>query len=108
MEFCSGGNLRKLMEQMKDWSFEDKMKRTLRVMFHVLSGLKHIHSLKIIHHDLSPENILVDRFEITKICDFGQAARSMSKSYFRTPATKNYNPPEAYDQNQFCYESDIW
>ncbi|KAA6381525.1 MAG: hypothetical protein EZS28_022950, partial [Streblomastix strix] len=21
MEFCSGGNLRKLMEQMKDWSF---------------------------------------------------------------------------------------
>lgn len=44
------------------------------IMYQILQGIKHIHSKNVIHRDLKPGNILLNKstYEI-KICDFGLA-----------------------------------
>ncbi len=47
------------------------------LIYHILCGLKYIHSCAVLHRDLKPGNILLDNNYRIKICDFG-LARSVS------------------------------
>lgn len=38
-----------------------------------ISGLAYLHKYKICHRDIKPANILIDEFNVLKICDFGCA-----------------------------------
>ena len=42
-------------------------------VYHILCGLKYIHSCAVLHRDLKPGNILLDHNYQVKICDFGLA-----------------------------------
>ena len=55
-EFCNGGDLRRYLRYFK--RFDERIVQYF--MFQVLSGLKELHDKKIIHHDIKPENILVE------------------------------------------------
>jgi mitogen-activated protein kinase 1/3 len=48
------------------------------LVYHILCGLKYIHSCNVFHRDLKPGNILLDDNYQIKICDFG-LARSVTK-----------------------------
>ena len=48
------------------------------LVYHILCGLKYIHSCAVLHRDLKPGNILLDDNYQIKICDFG-LARSVVK-----------------------------
>ena len=55
-EFCNGGDLRRYLRYFK--TFDE---RTIQyVMSQILNGLSELHAKHIIHHDLKPENVLVD------------------------------------------------
>jgi serine/threonine protein kinase len=43
------------------------------LVYHILCGLKYIHSCAVLHRDLKPGNILLDNNYQIKICDFGLA-----------------------------------
>ena len=43
------------------------------LVYHILCGLKYIHSCAVLHRDLKPGNILLDDNCQIKICDFGLA-----------------------------------
>lgn len=43
------------------------------IMYQVLCGLKHMHSAGVLHRDLKPGNILINKDCSVKICDFGLA-----------------------------------
>ena len=43
------------------------------IVYHILCGLKYIHSCAVLHRDLKPGNILLDDNYQIKICDFGLA-----------------------------------
>jgi len=55
-EFCNGGDLRRYLKFFK--RFDEKTVQYF--MSKILNGLSELHAKKIIHHDLKPENVLVD------------------------------------------------
>ena len=55
-EYCNGGDLRRYLRYFK--RFDERAVQYLLVQ--VLTGLNELHSKKIIHHDIKPENILVE------------------------------------------------
>ncbi|KAJ1613747.1 hypothetical protein OJ253_119 [Cryptosporidium canis] len=65
----SPADLRMLMVQGGIGCFS--LKR--RLLFGILKGIECIHSHKVAHNDLRPENILVNGDYSVKICDFGMA-----------------------------------
>jgi len=55
-EFCNGGDLRRYLRYFK--RFDEKVVQYL--MSQVLNGVNELHNKKIIHHDIKPENVLVE------------------------------------------------
>ncbi|KAA6365772.1 MAG: putative CBL-interacting serine/threonine-protein kinase 9 [Streblomastix strix] len=101
MEYCSNGNLRNFMEkELNTMNIQDRKI--------ILVGINVLHSQGIVHRDLRPENILIDKNGNFKIGDFGLAKKMESKSYIQSAGTKNYQPPEAHTQNRMMLESDVW
>ena len=71
LEYCKY-DLKKLIDCKKhDPSFYN-VKFVKNMMFQLLKGVEHLHSHKILHRDLKPQNILVDdNGWILKLADFG-------------------------------------
>ncbi|KAA6386885.1 MAG: putative protein serine/threonine kinase, partial [Streblomastix strix] len=108
MEFCSGGNLRVLIEALKKMSIKDRKMKCYMPFYQMLSSLAHLHSLGIVHRDLKPENVFLDENGNTKTADFGLSQKMASKSYLRSAGTAVYAPSEAHMQNKMIFASDIW
>ncbi|KAA6397357.1 MAG: putative protein serine/threonine kinase [Streblomastix strix] len=108
MEFCSGGNLRVLIQAMKKMSIKDRKMKCYMPFYQMLSSLAHLHSLGIVHRDLKPENVFLDENGNTKTADFGLAQTMISKSYLKSAGTAVYAPSEAHMQNKMVFVSDIW
>lgn len=74
-----------------------------------LSGLHHIHSKRLIHFDVKPDNILLsDRWEAV-LSDFG-LAKQMAHSGLagQDRIYGNMAPPESVKTDQFCHRFDIY
>lgn len=76
----------------------------------ILNGVKELHSLNIIHGDISSQNILIFPNDQIKIIDFGLSShpeeRCVSKNFFYTTL---YRPFECWENPGYCSkESDIF
>lgn len=80
---CAPSDLKKIIKSNLNLSMLD----VKLLVYHILCGLKYIHSCAVLHRDLKPGNILLDDNYQIKICDFG-LARSVSK---QDPETSNNN-----------------
>eukprot|EP00730_Choanoeca_flexa_P006727 TRINITY_DN12211_c0_g6_i6.p1 TRINITY_DN12211_c0_g6~~TRINITY_DN12211_c0_g6_i6.p1 ORF type:complete len:433 (+),score=61.66 TRINITY_DN12211_c0_g6_i6:150-1448(+) len=72
---------------------ETQMKK---ITFQILRGLEFCHANNVIHRDVKPENVLISRENIVKLCDFG-FARTVSgqgAAYTEYVATRWYRAPE--------------
>ena len=65
-------------------------------IYYVKLLIKYLHVLQIIHRDVKPENVLVSKLGVVKLCDFG-FARLMAapgEVYTDYVATRWYRAPE--------------
>lgn len=79
-----------------------------RITVAVVKGLTYLWSLKILHRDVKPSNMLVNTRGQVKLCDFGvstQLVNSIAKTYVGTNA---YMAPERISGEQYGIHSDVW
>lgn len=80
-------------------------------MFQVLKGLEYCHANNILHRDLKPQNILIDKQGTVKLADFGLARFDTipMKGYTNEVITLWYRPPEVLLGNRkYKGEIDVW
>jgi serine/threonine-protein kinase len=98
MEFIAGHSLKQEVEQNGLFS-EDKLKK---IIFKIGQALDYIHEKNILHLDIKPSNILLDRNNNPKLIDFGISKRydlsgDQETSTTLLAASKGYASVEQYD-----------
>ncbi|KAA8529917.1 hypothetical protein F0562_034479 [Nyssa sinensis] len=82
-----------------------------RFLQQILCGLAYYHSHNILHQDLKPQNMWIDRFDyILKLADFGWA-RAFGGSFKKIgylDVTHWYKAPELLRCQQFSTPVDVW
>lgn len=71
-EYCECGSLGTALQRLRPGVVLEE-RDIWRLIYEIGSGLKHIHSHSVLHLDLKPENIFIDRQGTFKIGDFGLA-----------------------------------
>lgn len=81
------------------------------IMLQILTGLDEIHKNGILHRDLAPSNILINKNGVIKIADFGMSRFIASPNVPMTQGviTKYYRAPEiCLGASYYSFSIDIW
>jgi serine/threonine protein kinase/tetratricopeptide (TPR) repeat protein len=107
MEYVHGEDLKTMIEMTGSLS----LGMLLSVGKQVADGLAEAHSLGVVHRDLKPQNIMIDKHGNAKIMDFG-IARSVREKGITGPSvmvgTPEYMSPEQAEAKEVDHLSDIY
>ncbi|KXJ28930.1 serine/threonine-protein kinase 36 [Exaiptasia diaphana] len=81
-----------------------------KIACQLVKALYYLHSHRILHRDMKPQNILLGKHGIVKLCDFG-FARAMSINTLVLTSIKGtplYMSPELVQEKPYDYNSDLW
>jgi len=107
MEYIPGQDLQSLIRQTGKLTAET----AVSIAKDVCEGLAEAHRLDVVHRDLKPGNILIDKQGDAKILDFGIARSLKSKGFTGTRmmiGTPEYMSPEQVDDEDIDHRSDIY
>jgi fused len=84
--------------------------RTQKLSYDLISALYYLHSHRILHRDLKPPNILLDKNYKAKLCDFGLARNMTLGTQILTSikGTPLYMAPELLEGRGYGHEADLW
>ncbi|XP_062845074.1 serine/threonine-protein kinase 36 isoform X2 [Trichomycterus rosablanca] len=100
------GELFQILED--DGSLPESQVRTIACQ--LVSALYYLHSHRILHRDMKPQNILLGKGGVVKLCDFG-FARAMSVSTLVLTSIKGtplYMSPELVEEKPYDHTADLW
>lgn len=110
-EFCmvteyAQGELFQVLED--EHSLPEEEIRTIAIQ--LIQALHVLHSNRIIHRDMKPQNILIGSKQQIKLCDFGFArAIAHDTSLLRSiKGTPLYMAPELVQEKPYNYTVDLW
>lgn len=106
MEYIEGESLREVLRHPGGV----RLGRGLEWTAQICEALSEAHSQGVVHHDLKPENIFVDRDGQIKVMDFG-IARSLEASTITTGSivgTPAYMAPEQAEGKTVDHRADIY
>ncbi|KAJ3316314.1 hypothetical protein HDU76_001900 [Blyttiomyces sp. JEL0837] len=82
----------------------------LKLAMDIASAISFLHASHIIHLDIKPANVLIDKFWNARLCDFGASCTvEMANTPGRqTPHTPGYAPPSFFKGGKITYSNDIY
>lgn len=107
MEYVDGQTLKQYIQQYSPIRIDD----ALEIMKQLTSAISHAHQNHIIHRDIKPHNILIDRHGNVKITDFGIAMALSATSITQTNSvlgSVHYLSPEQARGGMANRKSDIY
>lgn len=107
MEYVPGETLKSMMRMTKQMS----VGTAVSIARQICEGLNEAHRLGVVHRDLKPQNIMIDKKGIAHIMDFG-IARSLESKGTTLPGvmigTPEYMSPEQTEFREVDQRSDIY
>jgi CRP-like cAMP-binding protein len=103
MEYLEGVSLEDVLDQVNKLPFP----RALDLLIQAAHGLRYAHSQGIVHQDVKPDNIFVQRDDRVKILDFGLAG-STGAVDIGMPGTPYYMAPEQIEGNPVDERTDVY
>ncbi len=107
MEYVTGEDLRSLVKRIGQMT----VSKTIDIAKQICAGLSEAHAVGVIHRDLKPQNIMIDRNGNVKIMDFGIARFVRTKGITTTGTiigTPEYMSPEQAEGKGVDQRSDIY
>lgn len=102
LEYVEGSSLKAIIK--RDGPLDIRL--AVSLMVQILSGIAYAHQHEVIHRDLNPSNIMVDKNDSSKIMDFGISVTfGARKDLAGTPC---YMSPEHFSQAPLGPRSDIF
>jgi serine/threonine protein kinase len=108
-EYLEGQTLRQRMDDLGQMDLE-QMRDCLG---QIVSGLRAFHRMEMVHQDLKPDNILINKNGVLKIIDFGSTRIAGVQELNNNPpeaplGTINYTAPEYLEGSPGSPRSDIF
>ncbi|XP_068100245.1 serine/threonine-protein kinase 36 isoform X2 [Hyperolius riggenbachi] len=100
------GELFQILED--DGNLSEELVRNVSAQ--LVSALYYLHSHRILHRDMKPQNILLGKDSTVKLCDFG-FARELSLDTLMVRSIKGtplYMSPELVLERPYDHRSDLW
>ncbi|HEV2199928.1 MAG TPA: serine/threonine-protein kinase [Bryobacteraceae bacterium] len=109
MEWLDGTLLRHILRERKQFPPE----RAVKMAVEILDALDYIHHNGVVHRDMKPENIMVDKDDHIKLIDFGIAGKEGSRrltfaKLSHVMGTPDYISPEQVKGKRGDGRSDIY
>ncbi len=104
LEYVNGPLLSQMLRSGKPMD----MDLALTITMQILDGLAYAHERSIIHGDIKPANIILDRRNNPKLMDFGLAAAESTKSSNTIGGTPRYMAPEYVQRGERSPACDIY
>jgi tetratricopeptide (TPR) repeat protein/TolB-like protein/predicted Ser/Thr protein kinase len=107
MEYVPGEDLKSIIRMMGPMSAG----KTVHIARQVSEGLAEAHRLGVVHRDLKPQNIMIDREGNVRIMDFGIARSAKVKGMTGAGVvvgTPEYMAPEQFEGKEADARSDIY
>lgn len=107
MEYVDGCTLKELIAKNGPLPIQQVLDYSIQICY----GMAQAHSHNIVHKDIKPHNIMIDRNHIAKITDFGiaQAINHLTVTHNSgVLGSAHYFSPEQARGEQVSFESDIY
>ena len=107
MEFVPGENLKSFIKRARQLN----PKTAVSIAIQLCEGLAEAHRLGVVHRDLKPQNVMIDKEGNARIMDFGIARSLQAKGITRADViigTPEYMSPEQVDGKEADQRSDIY
>jgi serine/threonine protein kinase len=119
MEYIHGKDLRRIQDYFQSFSKSMPVPMAIRIMLEVCNALEYAHSkiddagqlLRIVHRDISPQNVLISYEGAVKLIDFGIAkalSRSTKTAAGNLKGKFSYMSPEQVDGAEVDGRSDLF
>ncbi|CAI9275780.1 unnamed protein product [Lactuca saligna] len=108
-EYVKGGSLRSYL--LKNRNKKLPFKTFIRFALDIAKGLSYLHSKKVIHRDVKPENMLIDKQHMTiKHTDFGESIFEPSELLYTTGerGTRGFMAPEVVSRKPYGRKCDVY
>jgi len=111
MEYCENGDLRSKINQKKNLNKLFNLKLIYNWSHEIINGIYYLHTQRIMHRDIKPNNIFLTKDARIKIGDFGisrvfdDESTSIASTYL---GTFKYMSPQVKNHIDYTFKADCW